>query len=367
MLNCLIKELQRLSISLEFVTDVDAKRIIELINERIQDKTNSFIVDLLIRKQGQEGVILEPLVSTHNKSKRGAAKGKEITESSSGVWAWVYRYKSPLWLENVISTDREKGAINKLSKQTINENYLEFFSETDGILVIPLFFKENFMGIYSIEFPEYMTIKNEVVDEIIELSKFIAVLLWKVDVQNQINEDAGNAISHFRSAIFEETIERMLDEYKSGFFARPFDIKYEGVEKYIKGFFGQNNILVKSFEHKPGTGFVVGNIRAQIESSHFGIIDISECNPNVMVEFGMMKALDKKFILLIRKDDDTEIPFDLRPFHVYKYEFKKDEILVVDPSSNQMKSIDDSLRSFINKLLTIPTFQNAKPYLGQAI
>ncbi|MCG8344630.1 MAG: hypothetical protein MI685_05645 [Chlorobiales bacterium] len=367
MLNFLIKEIQKLSISVEFLNENDAKTILEITNEKIQDKTNALIVDLLVKKQGQKGVILDPLVSTHEKSKRGAAKGKEITSSSSGVWDWVYKYKSPLWLENIISLNKENKVINKLNRHNISKKYLDFWHETDGILVIPLFRGENFMGIYSIEFPEYIIIKKETVGEIIELSKSVATLLWKVEVQNQINEDSSSAISHFRNAIFDETFEKTLDEYRSGFFARPFDVKYEGVENYIKEFFGQKKILVKSFVHKPHEEFVVSDIRNQIESSHFGIIDISECNPNVMIELGMMKAFHKKVILLLQKDDDTKIPFDLAPFEVYKYEFRTDEISVVQPRSSQMKTIDDFLNSFINMLLTFPAFQRAKPYLGQAI
>ena len=367
MLNFLIKELQSLSISLELLNENEAKSIIEITNEKIQEKTNAFIVDLLVKKQGQNGIILDPLVSTHQKSERGTAKGKEVTASSSGVWDWVYKYKNPLWLENIINLNKENKIINKLSKHVISKKYLDFWRETDGILVIPLFREESFMGIYSIEYPEYVTIKKEVVDQIIQLSKSIATFLWKVEFQNQINKDSSSAISLFRSAIIDETSEKTLDEYKSGFLARPFDVKYEGIENYIRVFFGRNKILVKSYTHKQHREYVISDIRNQIKSSHFGIIDLSGFNPNVMIELGMMKALHKKVFLLLRKDDDAKIPFNLTSFEIHKYEIKADKVSIVQPSSSRMNSIDNYLNDFIKELTTFPAFQRAKPYISQVI
>lgn len=234
MLQCLLKELQNFSISFEFVKEADAKTILELTNEKIEEKIGSFIIDFLIKQQGEGGVILSPIVSTHQKSGRGPAMGKQITEDATGVWAWVYNNRKTLWLEGVSSLDKTKGCANKIDGDIIEERYLEFYKKTDGILVIPLSFKDNLLGIYSIEFPQYATISRAVVEEIIELSNSIAAILWKIEVQKQFNEDISNAISHFRTAIKEETQEKILDEYRTGFFARPFLTEFEPIEKHIK-------------------------------------------------------------------------------------------------------------------------------------
>lgn len=109
---------------------------------------------------------------------------------------------------------------------------------------------------------------------------------------------------------------------------------------------------------------VVDDIRLKIETAHFGIIDVTGYNPNVMWEFGMLRALEKRFILISNKEDESVIPFDLRPFHHYKYEKREDKLYVADPASNQLKLIDEVLLKFIKKLMTIRSFQKAKPFLG---
>lgn len=102
----------------------------------------------------------------------------------------------------------------------------------------------------------------------------------------------------------------------------------------------------------------------QIRDAHFGIVDITSCNSNVMLELGMMMILGKKFILFRRRDDDHSLPFDIRNYQCYQYEVRRNGICTWNPGDTKPIPIEEVLNSFIPELYREPDFRDAKPYIA---
>ena len=86
-----------------------------------------------------------------------------------------------------------------------------------------------------------------------------------------------------------------------------------------------------------------------IRLSHFGIIDITGCNPNVFLELGFMIALGKKFLLLRRNNDTTALPFDIQPYQHYTYKVRQRSIHVLQPTG-EYEPVESVLADFIRQL-----------------
>lgn len=362
MLQELCKELESVSTNLEFITEQDARRVFELFIERLEDELNSHIIDIIRRQPGSASLIMLPFISSDRKSRRGPIAGLEIKPDSLGVWPWIYNNRKPLWLQNVIDLDKGRDAVNKIDGGVIEKEYLWFHEETDEILVAPLIFKDNFMGLLSVEFPRHVSLVREAVNEILDLSRYAATILWKVEVQNQFIEDTNAVITGFRKSMAGERIVPKLADIRLGFIGRPFSAEYEPVETYIVDYFCQKDVLVKPYKYAAKMDVVIEDIRSQVEASHFGIMDISGQDPNVMIEFGFLYALRKRFILLSRNEDSFDSPFNLKPFHYFRYEMKGEMLKVADPWSHQLRSIDEVLKQFLDELLSVQSFRDAKPF-----
>ncbi len=143
------------------------------------------------------------------------------------------------------------------------------------------------------------------------------------------------------------------------------------IENYIRPFLNDHGIQAQHYEHPPGrTGPVISEIINEIRGSHFGVVDITGLNPNVMLELGMMMVLERKFILLRQHDDDddTQMPFDLKAHQIYRYKIEhrdpgsKAEIKVFIPGENRFDSIEPIFLSFIEELQSDPEFAEANPW-----
>lgn len=62
------------------------------------------------------------------------------------------------------------------------------------------------------------------------------------------------------------------------------------------------------------------NICKHIQESLFNIVDISDWNPNVLLELGMMYGWGRPVILLKYKGSDTKVPADLRAQLYFEYD-----------------------------------------------
>ncbi|MBE9534789.1 MAG: hypothetical protein IMF03_07295 [Proteobacteria bacterium] len=74
--------------------------------------------------------------------------------------------------------------------------------------------------------------------------------------------------------------QQLLQTYRAGFIARPYESEFSDVEDSIKEILEKNKIQAQHYIQQPGIGYALDHLLSQISDSHFGIVDITGCNPN---------------------------------------------------------------------------------------
>jgi hypothetical protein len=359
----LIKELDKLSLTLDFLTRNEARQIVDVVNERIRENLNAHIIDVLWKQEGRFNDILQPFTSL-NHSRRSDLKPFEVGTKAAGIWPWIYRHRQPVWVERIRYHDLNEPIQNIATMDEIEAGSLDFFKDTDSIMAIPLFFRDSLWGIYSVELPMSGKLDQETLELLTRLAGPIANLIWKSDAYELNDQQTTKAIERFKDALQQTKLH--LNPYRTGFIARPFCTECAGyleLEECLIKFLTDHQIQAKRYIHPPGNDYVVSEIMNQIKDAHFGIVDVTGFNPNVMLELGMMMILGKKFLLFRRKDDQASLPFDIRNYQCYQYEIRTGGINTWNPGDNESIPLEDVLTSFIPQLYQDPDFIEAKPFI----
>ena len=362
----MIRELENLSLTMDLITKDDAKEIIRTVNAALLGLLKADIIDVRWKEEAEGGCKLNSF-SSIDLTQRGTPKPYLIKHDSNddptGVWTWVYENRKPLWLEGIKGKDLKKAVKNEATEDDIEPRYLNFFESTDSIMAIPLTFRDAVWGIYSVELPTSGKLTQEIKELMVRISRPLANIVWKADAQEFKQKQRSEAVRLFCTSWKEYEVETMLTKYRTGFIARPFEPKFNVVEDCITGFLENKDICAEHYKFGPGKEtFVIKDIMDKIKSSHFGIVDITNCNHNVMLELGMMMVQEKRFILLRRHDDKTIVPFDIGGYHYFEYEEKPGpEIRLKDPGTNQYEPIERVLEDFVKHLENDPAFLVAKP------
>lgn len=121
-------------------------------------------------------------------------------------------------------------------------------------------------------------------------------------------------------------------------FAEPFETLYREVISPVAGEMGFEIIRVDEI---PGPGIILDDIQQQIEQSHAVVAEISTHNPNVFYELGYAHALRKPAVLLVRREEGSKMPFDVRGYRAIFY----------DDSIGGKKLVERNLRQHLNAIL----------------
>lgn len=364
----LIEELEKLSLSPDFMTEDQTRQVIQLINERLAEILRPHIIDILWRNDAQGGgIILSPLNPTMciDTTSRGGAKPFHILgiTSDKGIWAWLCENEKPVWIKNIKKNDLTKPMRNEATKDFIKSEYLDFFHETDTIMAVPLITRNRLWGVYSIEWPESKGLSRETLELVEQLAKPIARIRWKVETLKYSQNQTNRAISLFSDTIRKTFIHEELSPTRTGFIARPFDRKFKILEQCLAKYLIPHGIHIEHFRHPPGERYVIDQIIKSISSAHFGIVDITEINLNVVLELGVMMAQNKEILLFRRRSDRLNLPFDISPLNLYKYDVKpRSEVQVWSPGSHSFEPIERTLEDFVRRLEGNPSFRAAKKY-----
>ena len=362
-----IMDLEKLGLAMGLMTRRDADQIIRAVNTKIAAMVEAHIIDVRWKEEAEGGCKLNSF-SSIDLTQRGTPKPYLIKHDSNddptGIWTWVYENRKSLWLEGIKGKDLKKAVKNEATEDDIEPRYLNFFESTDSIMAIPLTFRDTVWGIYSVELPTSGKLTQEIKELLEQISRPLATIVWKADVQEFKQKQRSKAIQLFRTSWKDYEVEAMLTRYRTGFIARPFDPKFNVVEDCITKILENKDICAEHYKFGPGKEtFVIKEIMDKVRSSHFGIVDITNCNPNVMSELGMMMVLEKRFILLQRHDDEKSVPFDISGYHIFEYEEDKpgDAIRLKDPGTGQYEPIKRVLDDFVKRLEDDPAFLAAKP------
>jgi hypothetical protein len=108
----------------------------------------------------------------------------------------------------------------------------------------------------------------------------------------------------------------------------------------------------------------MSELLSQVRSSHFGIVDISELNPNVLVEFGVMLSSNKPVLIFREEKSVAKLPFDLSGYQCHEYIAKDGTFLVRDRAT--LIPIHQFIRDFkATRLMKIKSFRDTKDWNGE--
>lgn len=361
-----VKGLETLGRTVSVITDEQAKRIVGIVNEKVRETLDPHIMDVLRRVDIQGGIALEPFFS-FNKTRRGEPPLLELPRPSgekTGLWDWVFENRKPVWLENIHDLDLSVPAKNLASRDMIEPSYLNIFPETSSFMAAPLISGHAVIGVYSVELAESSRFTPVTLELLVRLSKPLARILRYSDELTRKLDLIDNAISGLSKLPIESELTERAAQWRTGFVARPFHRKFNIVEEYVGNFLESNDIRARHFKYAPGGGgYALDQIMASIRSSHFCIIDVTGCNPNVFLELGAMIALGKKFLLLRRSDDSTPLPFDIKPYNLYLYRVHQKTIRVLQPATKRFEPVEDMLKDFIGGLDADSRFRSARKWV----
>jgi|GEM_PF-6869104 len=356
----LLEGIDSFSKTIGYITDRQAYEVIDLINGKLVEELQPQIIDLMQVDDGQEGPILQPVKSVDNTWRRGAKPFQ--LRKDSGLWAWIYETKKPVWVEG-LSAGPGGPVMNRATGDALDPRYLHFFRKTSSLMAVPLITDNELWGIYSIELGVSGKFRRDHLSLLRKLSAPLARILVHADAFRR-------KVRHIDETI--HTLGRMnffsrgaaLSQYRTGFVARPFRAQFNLVEDCISSFLLGRGIRAQRFKYPAGSHRVVINeIMSAIRGAHFCIIDVTGCNPNVLFELGVVLGMNKRHVLLRRRSDRTELPFDLRPFNFYHYRVEDGSALAVyDPGTERFEPIEKMLAAFVKGLEDDPIFCAARPW-----
>ena len=380
----ILAEFKNLTTAVDFLTQDQAKEIISTLSKNVMEKLGAYTVDFLWKEKEKVkgGIFLRALFSESNK--RGQINGHLVYPGAKGIWSKVYRDRQSVWIEDIqdkqcISSYEDGGTDkilgrgfiklteaveNKIGGGTVEIDDLELYKDTDVIISIPIIYRDAILGIYSIELEKFQKkVEDKTYGEIFDLTSEMAHLMWKADAQRDYIEDTKKAINNFNKSLVTPSLSIVLNPVRIGFMLRPFEgEEFNYVEVGINKYLHTKEVHVAHYFHPPGGGIVISNLMEEIKRAHFGIADMTGNRPNSLLELGMMMILDKKIIILKRKDDDKELPFDIGAYNYYRYEMRGTDLVFFEPATNDPLQIDNVLAPFVEALLQDKSFREAQPY-----
>ena len=121
-------------------------------------------------------------------------------------------------------------------------------------------------------------------------------------------------------------------------FSEPFDTLYRDVILPVATSLDFDVVRVDEIV---GPGIIVEDIQRQIEGAHAVVAEISTHNPNVFYDLGYAHALRKEAILLVRRQEGQQMPFDIRGYRAIFY----------DDSIGGKKNVERNLQQHLKAIL----------------
>lgn len=366
-----IETLRQLSLSLNHISEEAAKEMIDEFNKKFAEMFDAKIIDVRLETPVEGGYLLESFSSnTSNPKPYLITKESKKAKKRIGIWAWILENKKPVWIERIPELDLDNQVVNLATDDLIDPIYLKFSKKTHSLAATPMEdYNESFCGIFSMELAASDKLTKETLEKMESVSKYFSRLIKKAKVQELKKKDDQKAAKLFCQSIQHINIDRELDEFRSGFMARQFDKPFAYFGKCIEEYLEKNGIRLMTYQSDSSTTPAISELMNQIRSAHFGIADITEHNPNVMLELGMMMMLGKEIIIFTNSKDDTGLPpFDLQAFQLYRYRKEKlgpqklPKFDIWDASKSEYVSLDIFFGRFIERLKKELSFSKAKPY-----
>ena len=353
------EEISRLAKALDYLQEPQAAEILGVVLERLKEDVSAIIADIWVRAPAEGGLSILDLFVSRADDGRPPRGTVVVTDKPESLLAWVVEREKPLWLDDV--GVGSGSAVNRLDGETVPGYYFKVDHRTRSFAAIPIRYREQLRGVLSVEAAISGRIRREHIDAMTALEGSVGILLWKSSIAKENYIHTQEAIHSFRQQ--NAKLINPLNPYRTGFMARPFIPEFELLESTAKNILRKRQIQLRPYQHPPGKGLVVEEMLAQIHSAHFGIVDITGINPNVLIEYGAMTSVRKPVIIFRKKDDLPELPFDLAGFHYYQYAISSGDIVAYNAAAAASRvSLEDIIYAFISELMKDKGFLEAKEW-----
>lgn len=109
------------------------------------------------------------------------------------------------------------------------------------------------------------------------------------------------------------------------FFGSPFNENFKWVRESVRNACEDLGLEFRAVDETSNPGEDISlNMFSEIETSSIAVMDVSEYNPNVMYELGILYSLSKPTVILAETASFKKLPFDIRSRMIIKYDKSSD-------------------------------------------
>jgi len=366
----MISDLEQLCLAVGAVSQADVIQLADAVNRRFQALAGAQVVKVYWREEAENGNILNPLTASIANSYAGPEpRPFQVPAEPNGVLSWVFLRGQSLLLTDLKNSDRDAPKFNHASGEYIRPEYLDVHNSPllDAIMAVPITVRGQIVGVYSVESMTSERFNLRVLGLLRDIARALSPLLWNADVFTYDLKKASRAVAKFLDSIRDFVFDPVIleQDVRSGFIARPFRDEFTRVENALCKLLNGKGVLARHYTPSTHRTLVIDDLIRQVQNSHFSICDITEANPNVIAEVGMVLIAHKPLMLIRRKGDETPIPFDLGHVPVYHYEFGAgdDELRFYDVADRSYQPFSHALDSFLSQLPPEIGFSSAKKHV----
>lgn len=121
------------------------------------------------------------------------------------------------------------------------------------------------------------------------------------------------------------------------FFLMPFNEEFDGIYGAIKQCLNDAGFICNRADEITGSTPILTKILNEIMKSQYIIVDLTNSNPNVFYELGIAHTIKEARNVLLLKQKDYKVPFDINHLTYTEY------------NPNNLKLLTSSIRSFLNE------------------
>jgi hypothetical protein len=353
----MLQQLEDLSHALNMVSEEDARSIIGHINARLKSVTHAQIIDVYYKEEAREDqTILRPLSSLATPGLRDEAMPWPISLDTLGIWPKAYFEKKAVWLEQIKAARAEQSTAENLlggasdpESQITTKDLGAIFAETDSLVCLPLVLEQAPVGFFCIEASRSGVLTEQSIKFLRRLSHSYACLAWKVSASRVNEKQTRRAIDHFKSYATEDVIRDHLSFSGRGIMLRPFGEGHNAIQQHVSDRFAAHGVELRHFISAPGRP-IIDDLTAELRLAPFAVVDITGLNANVLIELGMVKWAQKEIMLLRRKDDAGDLPFDIRTNQVDQYEIVGNVVQIEEAGTGSPVPLEDRVATFLDRL-----------------
>jgi len=351
----MIEGLDQLCKAIGIVDRGTARQVVEEVNRKLATLLRAQVVKFYWSRPAEDGTVLEPIAFI-NETRAPDPQQFTITAESRGVLHWAFRAGRPLWLENLRSSHQEPEQRNVLRPADPGIPTVDLLlgdpPSCDSLMVVPIFERGVPYGLYIVELQSSARLTKGIAELLRELGESVGTLVYNADMYEYDASKTRDAVRKFFDAVKDVAIDPVIisQRVRTAFVARPYGGDFTSVQERVERALGGKGVQARHFTAEMNRA-VIDEIVSQIRNSHFCVVDLTANNPNVLTEIGMMIVMGKKLLVLRRRGDDSQIPFDISHYTYWEYEpHGTEQLHVWSAAENTTIPFDDVLERFLETL-----------------